>query len=331
LGFQLSYLAVAGIVFLQKPIQSIVRTKNKILKMGIDMLSVTLAAQIATLPATLYYFHQFPTYFLFTNLVAVPLSTLILFLEIGVLGFSWIEPASIILGKITASLIRFMNYITEFFDTLPFSNIDYISFDIQEVLLCFGLVLSLLFLYLRKEKKYLFISVCWFCITTITIFYFDVKRNHQSLIIIPNQYSNQSLFFIKGRTALHMHGKTNHSDSIRLASIIKGIRTTYRIEKITKKITNKNGNFYFNLEGNSFLVLSNENIRWKDLRIKEVDFLLLTENPRVSVKEITEFVHPKQVIIAASNSKTNIMQWEKEINSLPLRCFSIANRGAFIK
>ena len=63
----------------------------------------------------------------------------------------------------------------------------------------------------------------------------------------------------------------------------------------------------------------------------KVDFLILSENPGVSLHEWVNATNPGQVIITAANSKWNIKRWEKELDSLPLRCFSIANRGAFIE
>ena len=63
LGFQLSYSAVLGIVLLQPPIYRIFTIKSKILDKIWTIIAVSIAAQIGTLPITLYYFHQFPNYF----------------------------------------------------------------------------------------------------------------------------------------------------------------------------------------------------------------------------------------------------------------------------
>jgi len=81
-GFQLSYLAILGIVILQKPIYNLFFIKNKSLNKLWKLTAISLAAQTFTFPICLYYFHQFPTIFLFTNLITVPLSTVILFVEI---------------------------------------------------------------------------------------------------------------------------------------------------------------------------------------------------------------------------------------------------------
>jgi competence protein ComEC len=72
-GFQLSYTAVLSIVLFMKPVYQWLYFKNKLLNAIWQLNAITLAAQVLTLPVILYYFHQFPNLFLFTNFVAVPL------------------------------------------------------------------------------------------------------------------------------------------------------------------------------------------------------------------------------------------------------------------
>jgi competence protein ComEC len=76
-GFQLSYLAVWSLVVFMQPIYQLLFLQNKILDFIWQMNAVTISAQILTLPISIYYFHQFPNLFLITNMVAVPLSSVI--------------------------------------------------------------------------------------------------------------------------------------------------------------------------------------------------------------------------------------------------------------
>lgn len=78
IGFQLSYAAVIGIVVLQRPIYNVFYIKNKILDKIWELTSVTLAAQFATAPFTIFYFNQFPLYFWLSNLFMTPLSTVVI-------------------------------------------------------------------------------------------------------------------------------------------------------------------------------------------------------------------------------------------------------------
>src|SRR6185436_21099945 len=81
-GFQLSYAAVLSIVIFMRPIYNWLNFRNKILDFIWKLNAVTLAAQILTIPLSIFHFHQFPNYFVLTNFVAVPLSSAIVLGEI---------------------------------------------------------------------------------------------------------------------------------------------------------------------------------------------------------------------------------------------------------
>lgn len=77
-GFQLSYLAVFGIVTIQPGLRKLLHSENKIIKWIFDLITVSIAAQLITFPLVLLYFHQFPIWFLLTNIIAIPLVTVLL-------------------------------------------------------------------------------------------------------------------------------------------------------------------------------------------------------------------------------------------------------------
>src|SRR5690606_27760406 len=86
-GFQLSYIAVAGIVVIQPWLSNFYLPKNKATKYIWELTTVSIAAQIATFPLGLYYFHQFPNYFFISNLFAIPLAVIILYLGLSLFVF----------------------------------------------------------------------------------------------------------------------------------------------------------------------------------------------------------------------------------------------------
>lgn len=86
IGFQLSYLAVLGLLILHPHMSGWYSGgRMNILKRIWDMTSVAVSCQIFTAPAILYYFGTFPEYFILTNLIAVPLTTVIMFLSMAVM------------------------------------------------------------------------------------------------------------------------------------------------------------------------------------------------------------------------------------------------------
>ena len=78
-GFQLSYVAVLGIWWLTNPIKNLFRKPRfKAEKVFYEISAMTFAAQIATLPLAIYYFHQFSFVSIIANLLIIPLSEVII-------------------------------------------------------------------------------------------------------------------------------------------------------------------------------------------------------------------------------------------------------------
>lgn len=78
-GFQLSFLAVLGIYWLNQPILNrLPRRTNRLKKIIFNTISLSVAAQLATLPVVLYYFHQFSFVSVPANFFIVPFSELVI-------------------------------------------------------------------------------------------------------------------------------------------------------------------------------------------------------------------------------------------------------------
>ena len=120
-SFQLSFAATTAIVILIS-LQPSAFSHQKILNYFIGIIVVSLAAQIGTLPITMYYFGQISSYFLLTNLIVLPLAALLVpcgLLTI-VLGGSWL---GLIAGKMTSGLAWLMNHSTGWIEGFSGSTI----------------------------------------------------------------------------------------------------------------------------------------------------------------------------------------------------------------
>jgi competence protein ComEC len=124
MGFVLSYLAVLGIVVIQPRIHAWFYFSPIILRKAWELTSVSIAAQIATLPVTLYLFHQFPTWFIITNLLVIPLSTLVLYVALLFFAFQWWIAGSAFIGGVLGLLTRIMNDVMEASSHWPAALID---------------------------------------------------------------------------------------------------------------------------------------------------------------------------------------------------------------
>ncbi|RYZ47034.1 MAG: ComEC family competence protein, partial [Chitinophagaceae bacterium] len=134
-GFQLSYAAVLSIVLFFRPVYNWFHLPNKLIDLTWKLTAVTIAAQILTLPISIYHFHQMPLLFLVTNFIAVPLSSLILLGEILLCALFFLPPVASLLGTILRELIVFMNSYIEGLDKLPFATWNLLSISILQTVL----------------------------------------------------------------------------------------------------------------------------------------------------------------------------------------------------
>jgi competence protein ComEC len=118
-GFQLSYLAVFGIMALHPMLLKQLEFSNIWLHRIWELVSVSLCAQIITFPVSLYYFGQFPNYFLISNLLIIPVSTLAIYGGILVMITCKIPYAGEYISIAECYLIKFLNSLTLFLGELP--------------------------------------------------------------------------------------------------------------------------------------------------------------------------------------------------------------------
>lgn len=126
-GFQLSFAATAAIVLIAKECernlhwQGRIKPRNRVLDWLLGTVIVSIAAQLGTLPLTMYYFGYVSTYFLLTNLIVLPLVSLLVpcGLISMVLGGS---TAGVWWTKITYGLAWLMNHSVGWIESLPGST-----------------------------------------------------------------------------------------------------------------------------------------------------------------------------------------------------------------
>jgi competence protein ComEC len=156
-GFQLSYLAVGGLVVFQPMIYKWFRFKNSIADKLWLACSVSIAAQVITFPLSAYYFHQFPVYFLVSNLlITIPVS-IIMYSGLLLLVLPQIPYASKALGYVLEHSILLMNKALAIIEHSPYASINKIWLSKLEYLLLYGIII-LLFYFLYDKKKRLIIA-----------------------------------------------------------------------------------------------------------------------------------------------------------------------------
>ncbi|MEJ7678813.1 MAG: ComEC/Rec2 family competence protein [Segetibacter sp.] len=123
------------------------------------LISVTIAAQILTLPIILHTFHQFPNFFLIANCITVPLSTVILFAEFALLAVSFVPVIAKIVGFITSALLAFMNNFIEWVSHFPFAVYLGVQNNLAQTVLLYVFIIGLCYWLLNKTKPAFFVGI----------------------------------------------------------------------------------------------------------------------------------------------------------------------------
>jgi competence protein ComEC len=150
-GFQLSYVAVAGLIIFQPIVYKRLHFKNKWADKLWLLCSFSLAAQIITFPLSAFYFHQFPAYFLVSNLFIIIPSAVIMYSGIAYLIFGSIPVLGNVLGFVLEKSILFMDRVLAFIEHAPWSGISKIWITPFEYPLLYIIIISA-FCYLYNRK-----------------------------------------------------------------------------------------------------------------------------------------------------------------------------------
>jgi competence protein ComEC len=322
-GFQLSYTAVTSIVLFMQPIYRSLYLENPLLRKLWQLNAVTLAAQILTLPVVLYYFHQFPNLFLFTNFIAVPLSGLILYGELFLLLVNKFIFFNEFTGKLISFLIHQLNQLIENTHRLPFAVTGNIDFSLAQALLLYGALIGLT-VWINSKKS---LALIWalaalsgiYCIRAITV----MQQKQQHKLVVYNIPRMQGMDIIEGRHFL-FRGNASRSD-YRLAPA----RLLYGISEADQlRYTQINGNLIAGSR-KTVLVVNRALTGPPPVEKIPVDMIILSGNPRLRLSQLASRFICAQYIFDSSNPLWKIQYWKKDADSLHLRHHTISEQGAF--
>lgn len=150
-GFQLSYAAVFGIVFLQPRLNKIFTFRFRVSRYFWALLTTSVAAQIATFPLSAFYFNQFPTFFWVSNLVVIPAAGILIPLGISLLFFGGIPLIAVPLTKITGFVLQFVIQFLETVEKFPLSVLEFSVHRIELIFLYLTMFFS--FIFIASKKK----------------------------------------------------------------------------------------------------------------------------------------------------------------------------------
>lgn len=346
IGFQLSYLAIIGIVFINKPIAELWKPTNRIVEYIWGLVAVSIAAQIATSPLSMLYFHQFPTYFIPANIVAVPISFLAIYAGLSVLATSFIPAVSNVVGIITNFLLFALNYCVGFIEHLPHSVLHIHSIFNMEMILAYLILTSLLLLLYLKRKEFVFITLGLLLLFSVRITFMEIIRKEQQKIVFYNSGKQSAVGFIDGKRQTLLADSVLITDKTANKFQLDGARTLYGIASGRSFALDTVTGFYQMLPkelhplrslGNNFifhtkrLVIIDNIPKPKGNVIKlRTDYLWIRNNPTLRVNDLKQLYQPGLIIIDGSNSYSRTEKWMTEFKKAGLKVYSLKKSGAYI-
>ncbi len=330
-GFQLSYLAVLGIVILQKNIYNWFYFENKIADKTWKLASVSLAAQVFTLPACIYYFHQFPLLFLISNMVAIPLSTFALWGCIALLFVSPIPLAASLLGKVVWLFIWLLNHSVLIISNISFALWDKISISVTGVLLLYIIFSALVYWLLKKDLMALKIALLIALVFAGTTSFNKWQSFHQKKMIVYNIATHQAIDFIQGQTYHFISDTSLVKDELLQNFNLKPARIALMLtseSSLPGVLINKNNFYQFYKKR---IVLIDSTLHYSPLSKKiKADYIIISKNPGIKIASLAHTFDCNFYVFDASNSLWKIGQWKKECEELHLHSHSVSEQGAFV-
>ncbi|MES2849749.1 MAG: ComEC/Rec2 family competence protein [Bacteroidota bacterium] len=330
-GFQLSYLAVVGIVAFQKPIYNLVYIKNKWIDNVWKAAALTTAAQILTFPVCIYYFHQFPVLFLFTNLIAVPLSTGILYAAIFLVAFSWVPYVGEFAGKVAGWGLWLMNKFILWVNEFPFAVWDKIPSNILTTWLLYATVIAIATWLTSKNKRVLQWALC-FCAGFVLLHAgigWQVKS--QQKFIVYNVPQHQAIDFVEGNNYRFLGDSILLVDGLLQNFHLKPGRIALQLNKRVDSMASCFGKEQFYHFGNKKILVLDEALSFEAGEKKmDVDFIVISKSPTIYIPQLVKTFNCNKFIFDASNSLWKIEKWKQDCDKLNLPYHSIPEKGAFV-
>ncbi len=317
-GFQLSFAAISSILIFNRPIRDCLKTENRMLTFIYDLVSITLAAQILTFPISIYHFHQVPVYFLFSNLLAVPLSGIILIAEIILLFVSGIPFLAGLTGKFISFLIGIMNGWIEKIGQLPFSSIKDIQINSWQLLAIYLFIFFISLFLFSRNNKWLWLGYASLLLFIgIRSFHF-YNALHQQRIIVYNLKGHSQVEYHDGRRAWSFF-----EDPVEFKTSLNRSRTFFRILGLKA------------IKGNAFMIHGRKILMTESFQITNQtmpDLLILHGRAQLFINDSLQIRHPfTQVVLDGTVSLYTAKIIERICDSLQINLHVVKKQGAFLK
>ncbi|MCB0633813.1 MAG: ComEC/Rec2 family competence protein, partial [Lewinella sp.] len=335
-GFQLSYLAVIGIVFFQGRIYRALYVRHRLGNYLWKLTAVSIAAQLTTLPISLYYFHQFPFYFWLSGWIVVPGAMLILAVGLLLLVLAKVPFIGGILGWLLFHLIEWMNNSIFQIGRLPGGLLEGIWLGTEAVLLLYTTLICLMAGLAKKNLHWIKIGLCALLFVA-ALNDLDLQKSvRQKTICIYHVPGHTVIDFFEGRTTYcfsdlpeiaptMMYPTTNFREYSRIKQV-RHINTGDMLMQAPHLLAYGNSIRFLN---KSIAILNNAPLT-VPTQPTRTDYLIISGKPGLSFAQLDRYYHFKTIVFDASNRRSLVTKWKKVCKEKGWDYYDINEEGAMI-
>lgn len=331
-GFQLSYLAVLGLVAIHPYIYGWFYIKNKHLDAVWSYTALSISAQVFTFPLSVYVFHQFPLSFLLSNLAIVLPITAVMYVGVGFVLLMPITPILPHIGQLLNWLIHISNQLLFRIAKLPHASLQGIFIDKIELVLLYIVCILVLFAFINKSKKLVFTGILLFLFLGGYRLYTVVNKPKSSLIFYSLR-KNTALVYAHHNSFV-LITDLNPSDKAFQFSVKPSLN---KFEKGMRLKPNAAFSANFAISNGFFIQFGTHKLlSWSPVLNKlhftkkiYVNTILLSNNPHIELKEICENVRFERILVDATNPDYKIKQWMLDAKRLGIQLRVLKKNPAF--
>ncbi len=316
-GFQLSFIAVSGLIMFQPVVYKWLKFKNKWADKLWAVCSVSIAVQVVIFPISALYFHQLPVCFLISNLFVTIPAALVMYLGIFYLLMPQIPVVSKSIAFVLEKTIQLMNKGLAIIEHTPYSGINKIWLTTSEYILLYIIIIGL-FCFLYNKKSWL-LKLCLLCILLfcISISLKKIYFQQSNDIAWLNLKKHKGIVFRMGRDAIvltdikntdktYLYSIQPYLDSCQVThttvyNLTADIKTPYLMKKYGLIEFLNNRIFIFDGHAENNMLPS---------KLK-TDYIYFTNYPDTHLNEINAAFDYKMLVVDGSNSDKLIAEIEK--------------------
>jgi len=321
IGFQMSYLAVFAIIWINPMLQKHYKPKTIIDKKLWQIFTVSFAAQLGVSVLSIYYFNHFPGLFFVTNLVVLPFLGLILGLGILIILLATFKalPPFMTYGysALLDGLVYFINWVASkrsfYFDEITLTKWQVIFFYI--------LIIAVILMFQKfSGKRLIYVLSTLICLQAVFIWN-KWEMAHQEFVVFHK--SRNSIFGFKHGNRLTLFSNLD-PEQLNQESLLKRYRTQANVTKISTEPIRET--FWFNQK----TILIIDSLSVYPTKKNGVDIVILRNSPKIHLDRMIDSLKPKSIIADGSNYTSYVKRWRESSQKRNLPFYHTGKEGAFV-